>query len=215
MKYINNMAPKMLYHKMDGFTLVELMISTSVFSVALLICASAVLVLGMDFRKAVIVSLVQNTTRTIVADVTSELQNNAEVPVTGDSSEHSGVTVNVVCIGTTRYSYILGYRLGDVNHVLWKDNARSLGTTCTAVDITVAAVSGTGKELMSPGTRLRATNGFVINDGDNGLYDFDIAVIYGADDVIQSTTKCIANRVGGAFCGVSESHTSVFARKEE
>ncbi len=220
MKYRYDIKPNWR-RSMAGFTLVELMISTGVFSVVLLICTTAVLVIGQDFHKAAIASLTQNTSRNIIDNITRELQYNTGT-VSTDSNTFNSVTVNAACIGTVRYSYLLGYELVDGDgsfsitnqqspHVLWRDSTPSTG--CTPANVT-GALSG-GKELISLHTRLRVGNGLNITTAISNtgtLYNIDVAVIYGDKDVITAADKCVASRSGGAFCGLSELHTAVFRK---
>ena len=221
MKYRYGIKPNWR-RSMAGFTLVELMISTGVFSVVLLICTTAVLVIGQDFNKAAIASLTQNTSRNIIDNITRELQYN-----TGSVTIDTSATVHVVCIGTVRYSYLLGYELVDgpfdsakqqSPHVLWRDEAA--GSTCSPLDVTEVTVALTGgKELMSLHTRLRELTGLNITPvpGTHTLYNIDVSVIYGdkdviTKDVITDADKCVSSRSGGSFCGLSELHTAVFRK---
>ena len=220
MKYRYDIKPNWR-RSMAGFTLVELMISTGVFSVVLLICTTAVLVIGQDFHKAAIASLTQNTSRNIIDNITRELQYNTGT-VSTDSNTFNSVTVNAACIGTVRYSYLLGYELVDGDgsfsitnqqspHVLWRDSTPSTG--CTPANVT-GALSG-GKELISLHTRLRVGNGLNITTAISNtgtLYNIDVAVIYGDKDVITAANNCVSSRSGGSFCGLSELHTAVFRK---
>ncbi len=227
MKYRYSIKPNWR-RSMAGFTLVELMISTGVFSVVLLICTTAVLVIGQDFHKAAIASLTQNTSRNIIDNITRELQYNTGTVSPTKSAPYKTVTVNAVCIGTVRYSYLLGYELVDGSfdstkqqspHVLWRDEAAD--TACSPLDVT-GALAG-GKELMSLHTRLSNNDGN--NDGNadglnittaissgGTLYNIDVAVIYGDKDVITAANNCVSSRSGGSFCGLSELHTAVFRK---
>jgi len=216
MKYRYGIKPNWR-RSMAGFTLVELMISTGVFSVVLLICTTAVLVIGQDFHKAAIASLTQNTSRNIIDNITRELQYNKGEYRIGFSDT---VPVRIaICIGTVRYSYLLDYELVDGTfdsakqqspHVLWRDEAAD--PACSPLDVT-GALTG-GKELMSLHTRLRELTGLNITPvpGTHTLYNIDVSVIYGDKDVITAANNCVSSRSGGAFCGLSELHTAVFRK---
>lgn len=225
MKYRYDIKPNWR-RSMAGFTLVELMISTGVFSVVLLICTTAVLVIGQDFHKAAIASLTQNTSRNIIDNITRELQYNPSYVITPapvyDNS--SGVGHYAVCIGSVRYSYLLDYQLTDSAfdstkkqslYVLWRDATPLTGCVPVLLNGLAGSLSG-GKELMSLHTRLRATNvfgaGFNVSLVGSNLYNIDVAVIYGDNDVIKDADKCVSIRGGGAFCGLSELHTAVFRK---
>ncbi len=219
MKYRYSIKPNWR-RSMAGFTLVELMISTGVFSVVLLICTTAVLVIGQDFHKAAIASLTQNTSRNIIDNITRELQYNTGTVSPTKSAPYKTVTVNAVCIGTVRYSYLLGYELVDGSfdsakqqspHVLWRDEYTG---NCEPANVTEETLTS-GKELMSLHTRLRVGNGLNITTAISNtgtLYNIDVSVIYGDKDVITAADKCVSSRSGGAFCGLSELHTAVFRK---
>lgn len=219
MKYRYSIKPNWR-RSMAGFTLVELMISTGVFSVVLLICTTAVLVIGQDFNKASIASLTQNTSRNIIDNITRELQYNTGNYRIGFNGGY-GVEKIAICIGTVRYSYLLDYELVDgpfdINkkqspHVLWLDT--TLPDKCEPANVNEDTLTG-GKELMSLHTRLRAATGLNITTAISSggtLYNIDVSVIYGDKDVITAADKCVSSRSGGAFCGLSELHTAVFRK---
>ena len=218
MKYRYDIKPNWR-RSMAGFTLVELMISTGVFSVVLLICTTAVLVIGQDFNKASIASLTQNTSRNIIDNITRELQYNTGNYRIGFNGG-DGVEKIAICIGTVRYSYLLGYELVDGSfdsakqqspHVLWRDEYTG---NCEPANVTEETLTS-GKELMSLHTRLRAGTGLNITEDKRAtgtLYNIDVAVIYGDKDVITAADRCVSSRSGGAFCGLSELHTAVFRK---
>jgi prepilin-type N-terminal cleavage/methylation domain-containing protein len=86
----------------SGFTIVELMIATTVFSVILLLCTYGLIQIGRNYYKGSIVSRTQNVTRAVLDDVTQSITYGASAPspeaisfTPGDTSE--------VCIGNKKY----------------------------------------------------------------------------------------------------------------
>jgi prepilin-type N-terminal cleavage/methylation domain-containing protein len=142
----------------NGFTIVELMISLAVLSVILVIGTVVMINIGDLYDKGVTTSDLQNTTRSIDADVTSALQFSGNQPI--ECNNPTGVTTNIAnnctagtsntsytrnsqtvsvyayCIGTTRYTYILNNELGtdattgiNTPYVLWRDTLKQAATS--------------------------------------------------------------------------------------
>src|SRR5690606_22524615 len=94
MKYVNKISGQ------KGFTIVELMIATSVFSVVLLLCTYGLLAIGRSYYKGVTISRTQETARLIVDDVAEAIQFNGGAVVLNPAGR-------MYCIGSRRYSYAL------------------------------------------------------------------------------------------------------------
>ena len=100
-------------HK-QGFTIVELMIATSVFAVVLLLCTYGLLEIGRTYYKGATILRTQETARILIDDVTEAIQfNGGEVVSNTASGWH--------CVGTKRYSFVLNRQLNDTNHALVTD----------------------------------------------------------------------------------------------
>lgn len=119
-----------------GFTIVELMIALSVLSVILVMATVIMISISSLYTKGVNAASLQNTARTVAADVTSSLQFSDEAPSpcspsdpaaktcsakpvdAGDqvprpySSSGVNVLVYAFCIGSVRYSYVMDRTLG-------------------------------------------------------------------------------------------------------
>jgi prepilin-type N-terminal cleavage/methylation domain-containing protein len=196
-----------------GFTIIELMISLSILSV-ILVTASALLVrIGSIYTKGVNAANLQNVNRNIATDLTSGIQFGGKpsgcavdagftcsttAPLTSN-----GETIYVYCIGTTRYSYVVGRELGlDVQggnvttpHILWRDSMNSSGGGCTPLDISVAGipsdgltVAGSGYDMISD--HMRLTRFWIKETGVNTyIYDIDAWVAYGDSDVVVADPR--------------------------
>lgn len=122
-----------------GFTIVELMIALSVLSVLLITATLVLIQIGALYSKGVNAADLQNANRTLVADISAQLQFSGRVPngcqmntaatsplaptivnTTCFSSSHNysntndGTTETVYsyCINNTRYSYVMNRELG-------------------------------------------------------------------------------------------------------
>lgn len=173
----------MMTHNKRGFTIVELMIATMVFSVILLSAATALIQMGKLYYKGVVTNRMQETTRSIVDQVGQQLQFSKDnfVPSTGGSSHQyivtNGIdgagkmTYSALCIGDTRYSFRIntqvnsGVTSGEFDptnlrgqHGLWRDTAPGIcvGANLSTTDPT--SQSGAYNGIAGSGQELLPQN---------------------------------------------------------
>lgn len=203
------------HRSLGGFTIVELMIATTVFSVILLLCATALVQIGRIYYKGVLSGKTQNTARSIMDEIASSIKysgGNIPTPIS-----------NVLCVGNLRYSFNVDYRLTDTvgdpgNWALIVDKPSS----CLSGTPRVLTSGGDGpcnppdcRELLSPGMRLSKFNITPPPDGSgSNLYGIDIGVVSGEDELLNGAhTGCgAALNAGGQFCAASELTTYVQKR---
>ncbi|MDQ3123611.1 MAG: prepilin-type N-terminal cleavage/methylation domain-containing protein [bacterium] len=204
-----------IHKKQHGFTIVELMIATAVFSIVLLICSFAIIHIGKMYYKGVITNRTQDTSRRLIEDVSSSIQFGAtsEDPDlfrrTG-AATYSGVNVESLCIGSVRYSYSRNHFVGQIRHVLWRDDVTT--NQCTPRNITLNTPSSNGQELL--GSNMRLPQGITANPVGQ-LWQVSLLVSYGdnADLFTNSSLNvCRGVSAGGQFCAVSGFTTSVMKR---
>ncbi len=145
----------------EGFTIIELMIALSVMSVILIMSTVILIQIGGIYDKGVSGSNLQNSSRSIVQDISSAIEFSGYNPaVTECSPSPLPVAVNnscyvngastdpyppeyAYCIGTVRYSFIVNAELGTdagvtppatTNHVLWRDVLNHYNDPCVPVD---------------------------------------------------------------------------------
>jgi prepilin-type N-terminal cleavage/methylation domain-containing protein len=91
----------------DGFTIVELLIASAVFSIVLMIALLGFLQVGRLFYKGIANAQTQNVLRDVVTDISNSLQNtSSDAAVQGPytwPSPNGGYSY--FCIGNTRYTY--------------------------------------------------------------------------------------------------------------
>ncbi len=92
-----------------GFTIIELLIATTIFSVILLVATSGIIYLGRIFYKGISSSKTQEKVRSISEELNKSLQYSGAVPVSVDR----GPTVKTLCMGDTRYYYSIGTTVDD------------------------------------------------------------------------------------------------------
>lgn len=185
---------KQLHKPQTGFTIVELMIATVVFSVLLLIITSGVLQFTRQYYKGVISSNTQNTTRAVMDDVVRALQFSKAgyVPLPAlDPAQPAGT--NGYCIGDSkRYSFKLNAQVtanspNAANHQSRRALVSVPDTTCTStstpLNVTAAAIPAGGRELLGDGMRL--VNLSISNlNGATDTYVVTVRVLYGDDDLV-------------------------------
>jgi len=209
-----------------GFTLVELMIATMVFSLVLLMVTFAILQITRVYFKGVTESNTQNTARSIMDTVAQSIQfGGGEVQVTlpGDSTPSSPLAL---CVGNQRFSYARGGQLADTPdsglhqgyHALVQDTQAGCSQHGAQVLNTPTV---TGRELLSPHMRLSK---FRVESLGNNLYRVTVRVAYGDDDLLynpsnpnsptgdQAADAMCKSTAGTQFCAVSELSTVVVKR---
>ncbi len=204
--------------KQKGFTLVEVMVATLVFSVVLIVITSAILQFTRVYYKGVTESNVQDTARTITDLISQSIQFNGGTVNTTTTTPSPG-TYYAFCIGAQRYSYATGWEMASaysaskhqIPHVLVVDNYSGCnGSTPPAQSLNGAV---TGRELLSPNMRLARLQ--VTNVGTN-LYKVSVRVVYGDDDLLNGPTTATANcqsfSSGTQFCAYSDITTTVVKR---
>lgn len=203
-----------------GFTIIELLIATAVFSVILLVITTAVLQFTKQYYRGVVASSTQNVARTLIDDVSRSIEFNggAVSPISGNTG---------YCIGSDkRYSYKLSRQVTDGGgdpavhqglHALVSDTVTGCNGSTPALNVTTLG-SLSGGSLQNPrellGQHMRLAK-FNITPVGSDLYTITVRVIYGDDDLLTSPTSpsatCLGT-TGSQFCAVSELTTTVKKR---
>jgi prepilin-type N-terminal cleavage/methylation domain-containing protein len=209
--------------KQGGFTIIELLIATSVLAVILIIVTLILINISSLYDKGVHLANVQDTTRNTIEEIAQDIQlTNGQFVIgtpTSMGTFSPGVSSQSFCIGDTRYSYVVGYAEGTGNdpsnmpriqHVLWRDTQSTHPESCQALPLDQAdpgaADSGNsinGAELVAPGTRI--TN-LSVTQNTSGNYVIKLAEAYGDSDLLQITPPAVTNNplcktsIGDQFC---------------
>ncbi|HVU59892.1 MAG TPA: prepilin-type N-terminal cleavage/methylation domain-containing protein [Candidatus Saccharimonadales bacterium] len=202
-----------------GFTILELMIASSVFAVILLVVAVGVQRFTSGYFKGVTSSQTQATARNIMSDVSQAIEFGTNITPTVTSSGVSGL-----CIDNTLYSYAVGQQVTDTapnsgkhqaNHALVVSNPSSC-TASTTPSLPNNPLPSGSRELLGQHMRLSA---FSVT-GSGSLYTIHIRIIYGDDDLLTpavsgstnwATENC-SGTAGSQFCAVSDLQTTVERR---
>jgi prepilin-type N-terminal cleavage/methylation domain-containing protein len=216
----------MSVRKSDGFTIIELMIATVVFSVVLLVMTTAIIQIGRIYTKGISGAKTQEAARNLLNDIAQQFQYGSsswsQTPADGDPN------VVALCVGSRQYSYKLNQqRAGVVHGVVARQMGNCLGEKPQDIS---GSVPIDGSELL--GENMRLSNLAITRVGaeDDGVYRITIRVVYGDDDLLCSPTKdnCSADgvvidvadrdvqcknvRSGTEFCSASELTTVVERR---
>lgn len=217
-----------------GFTIVELMIALTIVSIMLLLATGVFVHLGNDYTKGINLTRTQNTARNIIDQVSQELQFSGGALQSGSNGGS-----NAICIGTTRYSFVLGKQAvsgtSPSPHVLWQETMPA-GDNCSPLNLAADPPGTTalanilppnkshGKELVPD--RMRLTGLCVARLG--GEYQVNVWLAYGDSDLLGDSGTHMDCTIGGVtvpmehyyckgitgdqFCAVSELQTTVAAR---
>lgn len=229
MKIINNQK---------GFTILELIIASTVFSLIMLLSTTGLIQIGKTYHKGQITSKTQETTRGIAEEISREVQySNSSVQKSHEDIDPgadyggtgaSGVKIKAKCIGDTRYTYVADTtpnrskiklaqsdNYADPNptlkHLLWVDK-KLASEPCVATNLS-AVTPSQGRELLSQNMRLTDFN--ISSSGDN--VSIKIKAYYGDYDLAggvtgNGTATCDSTKNGGQFCASSELSTVVRRR---
>lgn len=207
----------------------EIMIAMTIFSSMLLITTLTLTQISKMYYKGINSSKVQDTSRGVLANVTERVQLTNGVRTSSDTlvavafgsdpttSVGDNGQVRSICIGDTRYTYVINRRLNptvehsnvdqQIRHVLWQDTKPS--SDCAPVDLTAVEPS-VGQELLGENMRLSAFRVEPIS-GTNA-YTIEVGVVYGDNDLVERqipadlTSRaigCLGSSVGSQWCAAS------------
>lgn len=202
-----------------GFTIIELMIATLVFSVILLVVSTGLLNIGRSYFKGITSSATQNTARSIIDDVASAIQ------FGGGTVYGLGAPGGMYCVGDRLYSYQLGQKLTNTSSHALLSSRVSAGCQSSTVPLPLNTVpSGDVQELLGLNMSLAI---FRIEQvvTDPTLYTVNVRVVQGDDDLLEDLLDAQGNPgagdgildtcksgTGSQFCATSEVRTTVHKR---
>jgi prepilin-type N-terminal cleavage/methylation domain-containing protein len=225
-------AKYMKHHAEAGFTIIELMIATMVFSVILIGATTSTVQIGRLYYKGIIMSRTQETARNIMDTISRPIQfTGSNVRLAQPSPVNTGgIPTNALCVGDQRYTYAINAQVDSnapigsyTNHIarhgLWQDTLKTVDSPCTILTMTQAQPSDgntktgfVGKELLGQNMRLSK---FDVSQNGN-LWGLDTIVIYGDDDLLlpdgNNPVNCKSAAESAQWCAVSSLKTQVYKR---
>ncbi len=172
--------------KQQGFTIIELMIATTVMSVLLLLVTIIIVNIGNLYYKGITQARAQDNARAILDDVSQRVR------TTDSKANLSPLSLDTFsqayCLGSVRYTYALNRQVGPSQRVLWRDNIAPGACPAPANTVlTGPVVPATGTEMITP--RARLTNFCITGSGSppcnpNGgsPYTITVDIAVGDDD---------------------------------
>lgn len=213
-------------HGQNGFTILEMMIAASVFSVILLIAAAGVLSFTNAYYKGVTSTTTQQAARAVLDDVAQNVQ------VSGSGMSFGGGSGKWLCLkGSLQYAYQLGRPVTKsvTAHSLVKD---SDSTCANSAILDSAFTSAEQREMLGEHMRLAVFD--VQPVPSTSAFTIHVRVIYGDSDLltvggsdlpsgVDANPAWWANSangpnvscksgIGSQFCAVSDLTTTVQAR---
>lgn len=210
--------------KQSGFTIIELLLATAVFSATLLIALNGFLQIGRLFYKGVSNTQTQNATRQVLNEVSRNLQLSPEVTLAESDTPELDDKFYYYCLGDSRYTYVRGeggravkvdqtvprnYTAAEGNFGLFKDEVNGCESPATE------PLSASGVDLL--GNKMRLGQLKITNPSPN-LYNITVTVIYGDDESLEfpdglgspATARCTGSSSSQQFCSVNTLTTSVY-----
>ena len=211
-----------------GFTILELMIASTVFAVILLVVAVGVINVTNDYYKGI----TSTSTQSIARQIASQLSASIEFGQTVTPGLSGGGGVQGICIDNTLYAYQLGQEVSDspsgpdVGY-----HGLLVSSDCSAAHLsTLAGILGSpGSAALAPGTRelltrhMRLSELNVVSVGSN-LWTITVRILYGDNALMRQPPPLptlgnnawmnvgCAGGIGDQFCAVSDLSTTVDQR---
>lgn len=199
-----------------GFTMIELMIATSIFGFILLVASIAIITIGKVYHKGIISSRAQETSRSVMDDISASLQFSAPGSSTITPVPHADESdLYSVCFGNDKYTY-----------KIYTENPNDVGLKRDKLENTTLCepdnnLDNQGEQLLGDNMRL-----LKFEVGTDNPHSVAIIVAYGDDDLLTAyeddgvyksgfnieEAQCKSSIFGGTFCAVSGLETVVSRR---
>jgi competence protein ComGC len=210
-------------HRAAGFTIIEILVATLVFSLVLLLIAVGVMQFNHAYYSGITQTETQNTARNILEQISQDIQFSGDQVTSPIANSGRGTDPeDGICVGSDRYSYRLGWELVNSGpdalrhqtlHAVVKDSP-GLCSGMSAQNFRVR-LTADSTELLGQYMRLSKLSVTPLG-GSSNLYSIDVRVVYGDDDLLTTpvTASNAACKVasGNQFCAVSELSTVVQQR---
>lgn len=222
----------MKYRSQAGFTIIELLIATSVASVVLLAASFSIIQMSRLYYKGNILSRTQDVTRNITNAISNPIQFEGS-EVVHDDTHSSGFSV--LCVGYQRFTYRVNALQDDDltsgvstdpngterrAHAFWADTRTSNDPTqCTPVNLDDETPTAGGSDILGDTMRLGKLEVSPQVGSDDKIWNITVNVLYGERDLMEPQgdltlppTGCSLGVTGSQWCAVAEYSTSVFKR---
>lgn len=193
-----------------GFTIIELLIATLVFSVVTLVITTSVLQFTKQYYRGVVSSTTQSTARGIIDDISRSVQFNSD----GIFKLYRGSQVRGICVGgSKRYNFEPYQQVGGNRHGLVSDTYNGCGTATSPLNLSGNSNLSTPNARELLGEKMQVAKLSVEPSGE--MYTINVKIVYGDNDLLKNpgtpNVECKTG-AGSQFCAVSELTTTVKRR---
>jgi prepilin-type N-terminal cleavage/methylation domain-containing protein len=225
-------------HK-NGFTIIELLVATVVFSLILIVATAAIIQVGRMYYRGITYARTQEVVRNTTEEIAQAIQFSTQPikvpnypsgvvnygPIIDVNLNGAGEDTFYFCVGPKRYSFAVDRMLvndspdqtkKEKRHVLWVDEPPqgcADAISMEPADLTQEIPSENGRELLGEKMRI---NEFSLQRTVSGLWLITFSVAHGDEDLLglneQGRRVCEGNRFGIELCAVSEISTNVNKR---
>ncbi len=217
--------------KQSGFTIIELMISTTIFSLVLMICMAGILQITKMYYRGVTQTKTREAARVITDEIGEAIRFSNQSVAIGpvvygpQINDLSANSVGYFCIGQKRYSYAIDRQVKSTpvagtkqkKHALWVDQTLSCSS---AADLNADVPTSNGKDLVPQNMRLYKL-AIVEKDAIKNIFSISVGIAYGDNDLLfpkpaSSPTEltCEGGFVGVEFCATTNYDVTVQKRLE-
>lgn len=233
------MKNKIYHKKQKGFTLIELMVSTIVFSLVLMAVTVALVQISRLYYRGVTQARTQEIMRNVSDEISQSIQFSAQdvtppnypvgsTPGPDIASSNRGADSDqfYFCVGPKRYSFAVDRMvskeaIANTNkyspHGLWVD-VPTTGCANSAVapgpaNLSVVQPTTVGRELLQQNMRITKLELIPISDE---LWTLNLAIAYGEEEFFfvndEGRKICEGSRIGVELCATSELSLTILRR---
>lgn len=203
-----------------GFTIIELLIATSIFSVILLICATGIIYVGRLYHKGATSTAVQEVARSSIDEIKNDFQyGGGFFAKLINNGPNEGF-----CIGDNLYSYQVSphkINADGSGHALVVRNRPNCYTDAIASPPSVqpdnindgqtAPAGFPWRELLGPNMRIKSDIFPTSPTAGAPSIKFVISIISADDDLIDASGNCNSG-FGSQFCATAELSSDAYRR---
>jgi hypothetical protein len=166
-----------------GFTIIELLIATTIFAMVLMVILASFMQVGRMFYKGVSVQNTSEATRSVADDISSEVR------LAGLPTPNTMISASkgYFCIGTHRYTYVLRKKVVASTTVVNANNITAGMVKDITSDCRPVAAGSNPQQLLGPNMQLNRMN-FSCPSGKGCTLGIHI-VFYGFDNTVFDTAQ--------------------------
>ena len=191
-----------------GFTIIEIMIAISVFSMAMMLVMEVVIGMGKQYQKASYTTQLNSASRSFHEEIANDINYGSTTPLVANN----GTELRWICLsGSIMYAWRNSVNGNPLAYGLFKGQ----DSNCTNATLAPASAAN----IINNGFNLLPANSFVknieINLEGSGLYSLKTDFRSGAQDMFVDSDiskDCLPTLRGGDFCSVVQYNNVVRQR---